>query len=49
MNGLKKHDFLEHLLSMYFAEYEYYREAWDRIQAIEPTMLDLRSKKIRHD
>jgi hypothetical protein len=42
MNGLKRQEFLDSMLSMYFSEYEYYKEAWESSRAIHPTMLELK-------
>lgn len=46
LNGLKRQDLLENLLSVYFAYYDYYREAWSCFQSTQPIMLELKSKRV---
>ena len=44
MNGLKRQDLLDALLSIYFTYYEHFHEAWNHINSFQPIMADLRSK-----
>jgi hypothetical protein len=44
MNGLKRQDLLDTLLSIYFAYYEHFREAWNHMRSVQPIMTDLKSK-----